>query len=341
MNRVFKNKGFLIGFLFLSGLLITSFIYSSILKEIIPNPPESIYSEDHLLIDVPPYPPSWKHPFGVDRQGEDVFWKVIDGAKFTVFAAVFISMIQIVFSLAGGLFYAFYLRKYTFIIESIVRAFRFTPMILVALLFFTTIPTDKGASGVFSILLQLFILAVVAVPPLISLIGQEVAVCLKNEFINCSRVIGANNFWLMKKHVMSHMKPRLFLYFTQQIIQALILLVHLGTFNILLGGAKIVGKFSGLEQVGSVALSLTNEWSGLIGLSYRELMLDPWIVLGPSMGFVLTIFSFKLIGKGIEKTLVNRNITMIPPKQMIQPKHIPRENINNEFEFLKTVKSLN
>jgi peptide/nickel transport system permease protein len=333
MNQVFKNKSFLVGFLFLSGLLISSFMYSFVLKEIIPNPPDSIYTEDNRLIDIPPYSPSWKHPFGVDRQGSDVFWKVIDGAKFTIFAAIFISLIRMVFSLAGGLVYAFYLGRYTFIIESIVRAFRFTPVILIALLFFTTIPTNEGASGVYSIMLQLFILAMVAVPPLISLIGQEVTVCLNNEYITCSRVIGANNFWLMKKHIMSHMKPRLFLYFTQQIIQALILLVHLGTFNILLGGSRIVGKFSGLEQVGTVALSLTNEWSGLIGLSYRELMLDPWILLGPCIGFVLTIFSFKLIGNGIEKTLVKRNITMIQPKQK------QRINTINEFDFLKSVKA--
>ncbi|PGS51212.1 hypothetical protein [Bacillus sp. AFS041924] len=84
--------------------------------------------------------------------------------------------------------------------------------------------------------------------------------------------------------------------FVQQIIQVLLLLVHLGVFKLIVGGSLIVN--TGEREV---TVSLSNEWSGLIGLSYAELMLDKWIVIGPCIGFVLTIIAFTLIKKEIEK----------------------------------------
>ncbi|MED4876325.1 hypothetical protein P9711_01025 [Anoxybacillus geothermalis] len=68
--RAFRNVYFTTGFIIAAGLLLASFFYSYWLKDIIPQPPKQIYNEAGRLVDVPPYPPSWAHPFGVDRQGD-------------------------------------------------------------------------------------------------------------------------------------------------------------------------------------------------------------------------------------------------------------------------------
>jgi peptide/nickel transport system permease protein len=153
---------------------------------------------------------------------------------------------------------------------------------------------------------QILVFAAVALPPLMMVIGNDIAVFLQNEFVVSSRLMGADNFWLIRKHVLPYMRPRLFLLFIQQTVQALLLLVHLGVFQILLGGRKIIDISDGLGPPEKVALSLSNEWSGLIGLSYREMMLDQWIVIGPCVAFIVAIFAFKLMGKGLEQVIAGK-----------------------------------
>jgi peptide/nickel transport system permease protein len=68
----------------------------------------------------------------------------------------------------------------------------------------------------------------------------------------------------------------------------------------------MIDNSDGLGPSEKVALSLSNEWSGLIGLSYREMMLDQWIVIGPCVAFVVAIFAFKLMGKGLEQVIAEK-----------------------------------
>jgi peptide/nickel transport system permease protein len=336
--RAFRNVYFTTGFIIAAGLLLASFLYSYWLKDIIPQPPERIYNEAGRLVDVPPYPPSWVHPFGVDRQGEDVFWKVIDGAKYTIFTALAVSLLRLAFGTVGGIMYAFYLQKFRFIAESIVRAFRFVPAIFLTMLFFAFIPLEEQGAGMGVLIKQLLVLAAVALPPLMLVIGNDIAVFLQNEFVVSSRLMGADNVWLIRKHVLPYMRPRLFLLFTQQTVQSLLLLVHLGAFQILLGGVKVIYDSDGLGPPEKVAFSLSNEWSGLIGLSYREMMLDQWIVVGPCVAFIVAIFAFKLMGKGLEQVIAGKGKRKQRKKQWSsseKPASFPPQQSDFEFVLYK------
>jgi peptide/nickel transport system permease protein len=307
MIRLFCNRLFLFGITLIGGLLVISFLYSYYLKEIIPTPEFMLYDDNNRLIDKAPYPPSWQHPFGVDRYGEDVFWKVVDGAKYTIAIALVVSIFRVLLGTLSGIVYAFYLSRFRTLVDAVIRAYRFIPIIFLTLLFL--VPLQLAAletgSGKTSMPLQMVILIVAALPMLTGLIGNEISVFLKNEFIDCSRLLGAGNLHLLRKHVIPYLRPRLLLYVVQQTVQTLLLLVHLGVLGVLVGGIKEVVK-GDIFKPEKAVLSLSNEWSGLIGLSYRELMLDQWIVLGPCIAFSVSIFAFNLIAKGIEQVLSER-----------------------------------
>ncbi|MGE7856602.1 MULTISPECIES: ABC transporter permease [Bacillus] len=332
MKRLLRNKYFVCSFLFICCLLIMSFLYSWYLKEHIPIPPKMLYGDQEQVVDIPPYPPSWKYPFGVDRQGEDVFWKVIDGAKYTIFIALITSLLRIFLGVIGGVIYAFYLKRFQFIIEGMIRAFRFVPAVMLTILFFVGLPFVENGSSLDVIGKQIVILALVAVPPLISLIGMEVNQFLKNEFVACSRTLGAGDMWLLRRHLFPHLRPKLFLFFMQQTVQVLLLLVHLGTFQILIGGAKEILKSGGTGPAQTISLSLSNEWSGIIGLSYQELMLDQWIIVGPCIGFVLVIFAFNLMSKGIEQVMNERKVyTQV---EAVDSNKVNHSKNGTDFEFV-------
>jgi peptide/nickel transport system permease protein len=303
LKKLVKNKKLFIGCSFILLLLLFSFVYSLFLHNIISQPPDAIYGEDHRLVDVPPYPPSKEHPLGVDRYGEDILWKVIDGAKYTIMVAFIVSVIRITISLFGSILFVMFLHRLTFIIESFIRAFRFIPGVILAYIFFMTIKSDTGISNLTLITQQVLVLGFIGGIPLTGYLATELRGFLKNDFIKCSQSLGATKSWLIRKHIMNYLRPRLLILFAQQVVQSLLILVHLGVFQMIIGKVKTLKFMNGISSADSVTLSLSNEWSGLIGLSYRELMLNQWIVVGPSVAFVLTIYSFRLIEKGLKETL--------------------------------------
>ena len=304
IRKLSKNIWFMTGFLFIMLLLLVSFIYPYWIEPSIEQPPKMLY-ENGTLVDVPPYPPSSSHFLGVDRFGEDVFWMVIEGAKYTILIAIGVGILRIVFGMIGGIIYGFYHKQVVWLLDPFTRAFRFVPAVLIAILFLAPF---LGETGPMTLIKQCLVLTFIAFLPITSVIGAEINHYLKQEFIQASEILGGSKWWVIKKHIVVYLRPRLFILIIQQINQALLLLIHLGVLNLVIGGVKLLDLAQPGETKREVATSLSNEWTGMIGLSYRELQMDPWIVIGPCIGFVLTMLSFNLILHGLQKVVEERPI---------------------------------
>jgi peptide/nickel transport system permease protein len=301
IKKLLKNPSFMIGFLFLFILLVTSLLYPGLIKPHLDPPPELIY-EDGNLVDQPPYPPSLKYPFGVDRLGQDTFWNVIEGAKYTLLIAAFIGLLRMFLGMGTGVLYGLYHQRFKMAVEPLTRAFRFIPTILIAMMFFVS---EGGIDVIFK---QCLMLSLITFLPLTSVIGDELRYYLKNEFIDASRLLGGSKWWIVKVHIRHHLQPRMIVILLQQIAQSLVLLVQLGAFLFVIGGYEIVDLSAPMSDPFNVASSLSHEWSGMIGLSYNELRYNKWIVLGPSLGFVLSLFALNLMLRGIQSVLTDRSL---------------------------------
>lgn len=299
MMKLLKTPSFIIGFLFLFILIVTSLLYPAWIKPHLEPPPELVY-EEGVLMDKPPYPPSLKYPLGVDRIGQDTFWNVIEGAKYTLFIAALIGTLRMVLGIGTGILYGLYRERFSWAIEPLTRAFRFIPTILIAMMFFVS---EGGLDIIFK---QCLMLAIITFLPLTSVIGNELLYYLKNEFIHASRLLGGSKWWIIKVHIMHHLRPRMIVILLQQIAQSLVLLVQLGAFLFVIGGYELI-DLGPPGDPSNIATSLSHEWSGMIGLSYQELQYNKWIVLGPSLGFVLSLFSLNLMLRGIQNGLTDRS----------------------------------
>ncbi|MGM9988194.1 MAG: ABC transporter permease [Bacillaceae bacterium] len=290
-----RKVSFYSGLLFIVGLLLLSFLYTYVLKDHIEPPPELLYNDEGKLIDKPPYPPSFTYPMGVDRLGEDVFWQVIDGAKYTIFIAFAISLLRVLSGTILGIIYGVYGWKFRFLVQPVERAFRFFPAVMLVMSL-NFLGAREDYFLYYSV--QLALIVCIATVPMLSMVGNEVQDYMKNDFIVASNTLGGNSFWLIRRHIVPFLRSRLSLYFVQQMIQTLFLFVQLGVFHILVGGIMMVK----MDDEGTLkAASVSHEWSGMIGLGYQELMLDQWIVIGPSIAFILTIYAFNLIGRYLEE----------------------------------------
>lgn len=295
MKINWKKIAFLSSLFFLIGLVCFSFIYTYVLKEHIKEPPTFIYDKEGKLTKTFPFPPSLQYPFGVDRHGNNLFWWVIEGAKYTILISIGASILRVGLGVSIGILYGMYLQKLKIVFTTIERAFRFVPAIFLGIMFLNFNFFGQATKGFTYLLSVVILLSVLALPSLVNGIGNEVIHFNKETFITSSKGMGASKFWIIRKHVIPFLRTRMLLMIIQQMISILFLLVHLGVFGIFVGGSTTIDFFGRLMK-----RPVSYEWSSLISVSYKELMMDQWIVFGPSLAFILTILACHIMKRTLE-----------------------------------------
>ncbi|UPM52569.1 peptide ABC transporter permease [Gottfriedia acidiceleris] len=330
MIKIRKYFPIIIGSFIILGLITFSFIYTYFIKDTIKSAPALLYNAEGKLIDTYGYPPSWKYLFGVDRFGRDVFWMVIDGAKYTLSIAIVVGLMRVILGGFLGSFFGFMNQRLLKIIEPILNAFRFVPAVIIIFPFFERLNDVPEVAKEKTIALQIALLIIISIPVLMNSIGEEVRAFLKNDFITSSRIIGARNGWIRRKHVIPYLQSRILLLFVQQTIQTLFLLTQLGVFKLFIGGVKVLSLDINVDR----PMSQANEWSGMIGANYIELSIDKWVIVGPSIAFIVSIFAFNLIKLGIERLMENQ--TGHKQKQLMKNEEL-YEGLN-DFDFVNKEK---
>lgn len=330
MKKGWMRLPFLVSLFFLIGLVAYSFFYTYVLKEHIKAPPTFLYDNNGKIMKAQPFPPSLDYPFGVDRFGHNLFWSVIDGAKYTILIGLSVSLLRVGLGVCFGILYGIYLQKLKSLFTIFERAFRFIPAILLVMLFFDVNLFGNSTKGFSYFASIVFWLTVVALPSLIHVIGNEVNHFSKEDFIIASKTIGSSKSRIIWKHLLPFLRTRVLLMVVQQMISVLLLLVHLGVFRVFVGGSITINLAPGQ----SVTLPTSNEWSALIGVSYQELMLDQWIVFGPSIAFILTLLACHVMKRMLDGTEIKLDIQK-HSKSKIESKQV--KPIKSDFSFAETI----
>ncbi|MFE1245825.1 hypothetical protein ACFW35_17065 [Fictibacillus sp. NPDC058756] len=307
--KLAKQPQFLIGLLFILGLLVFSFFWTDILdiqRSEAMKLMDFKYDEDGKMIDHIPYSPSEHPPFGTDLFGKQLFYQIIDGAKYTILIAFVIAFFRIVLSVGITLINP--KANYSFL-NDLVSATLTIPTTILAYLFMSSLlmkHSMERKSFTELIVMQCIVLICIGVPPLISTFSREIRNILNKDYINNTFAIGAKKPYVYYKHVLPELSTKLLLLFAQQMIQVLILLAHLGVLAIFIGGAETLALGDPFN-VKLVDIPLAGEWSGIIGMSFNKLQAAPWVILIPLTCFAVTIFALNLIIQGIQNSVEETN----------------------------------
>lgn len=307
--KLAKQPQFLIGLLFILGLLVFSFFWTDILdiqRSEAMKLMDFKYDADGKMIDHIPYSPSEHPPFGTDLFGKQLFYQIIDGAKYTILIAFVIAFFRIVVSVGITLINP--KANYSFL-NDLISATLTIPTTILAYLFMSSLlmkHSMERKSFTELIVMQCIVLICIGVPPLISTFSREIRDILNKDYINNTFAIGAKKPYVYYKHVLPELSTRLLLLFAQQMIQVLILLAHLGVLAIFIGGAETLALGDPFN-VKLVDIPLAGEWSGIIGMSFSKLQAAPWVILIPLTCFAVTIFALNLIIQGIQNSVEETN----------------------------------
>jgi peptide/nickel transport system permease protein len=279
--------------LMVSGSLIFNYFFGDIPQTTL------LYSEEGKIIDGAPFKPSLEFPFGTNRDGYDMFFIVLQGAQYTLGAAIAISLLSFLVSFIIGIAGGFINTSSKYITQTIFTSFYFIPQSIIAynILHPLLWEPPQGFQTTFTerIVWQIIVLALITVPTTAILIANETREILKKEFILSARVLGGSKLFLFKKHLLPHLRLRLFIVFPKILIQVLLIIAHLGFFQLYFGGTDVCyGAFCDPPK------PFVNEWAGVMAMSYREIYNAWWIFMAPMLFFSLTIMSLNGVAKGLE-----------------------------------------
>jgi peptide/nickel transport system permease protein len=332
-----RKPKFMIGSSFLLLLLIISFLYEPLMENHVER--YDFFEKDGEMLG-PPFSPAEVAPFGTDRLGSPLWSYIIQGAKYTILAGAFVSILQVLAALSVSILLINYFKKLIGWMESLVESMIYVPAAVIAFMLLSPLEHIMEAEEHFLkfLSIQLLLLILVGIPPLIVLLSKEIKKALNEEFVHGARTLGARGWHLYRRHIFNNLTPRLILLFVQQNVKTLVLFAHLSFFKIFLGGS-----FEEEIMINETrTFSLSNEWAGNIGKAYFELMLAPWLVFAPLLAFSAAVLAWNFISSSIQEAAIMREYPKVK-KSKVHPEVKGKPSIKNikkeQFELYNNVKN--
>ncbi|MDR0365905.1 MAG: ABC transporter permease [Bifidobacteriaceae bacterium] len=218
------------------------------------------------------------HPFGFDRQGCDVYSRVVYGARASVtvglLATLFASLIGTVIGATAG----YYGGWADSILARLTDIFYAIPVILAAIV---VMQVFRSRATVFSVVVVISLFAWVNV----ARIARGAVMGVKNaDFITAATALGVSRFRILLRHVLPNAVAPIIVTATTQ----------LGTFIVL----EATLSFLGLGLPSSIV-----SWGQDISSAQANLRTDPALLFYPAGALALTVLAFIMMGDAVRDAL--------------------------------------
>lgn len=293
---MWKKPYFVLGFSILAFFLVGSFVYEGIYGNV---PKQTFFvTENGRAVEGPPISPQWAHPLGTDQYGYDLLGKLMLGAKYTILAALAIAALRMLIAVPLGYVLGTYLQRQRSWVVGLADSLHYIPLTLFAAYVLYPVlwmPQGGFATGMWErIAIQIILMALLTVPIVAVLVSNEAELLSRQEYILASKVLGAGRTRIIRKHMYPQMREKLAVLYGQQVIETFIILAHLSLFDLFLGGTKV----SYDPIFGDPPMSISYEWAGLFGSTFRYLQGAPWLPLFPVLFIALAILAVSLMLEG-------------------------------------------
>lgn len=265
--------------LFLTGIAIIMFIVIlGALAPIIAKNPYKTNMAERLK------PPSLEHPFGTDQLGRDLFSRVVYGARTSLIVALTISILSMSIGCLIGAVSGYYGGIIDDVVGRIMDVFLSIPEIVVNIALVGVFCIIYGSS-MWNIIIAVVFTNWVSY----ARIMRGIVLSLKErDFVLCAKAIGANDSWILLKHIIPNS------------IGPIIVLATLNVGNVIMTIASLGFLGLGIQPP-------TPEWGQIINSGKNYIAMAPWITFFPGLFIALSVFGFNLLGEGLRDVLERKS----------------------------------
>ena len=229
---------------------------------------------DNPLITASLLDPSGKHWFGTDRAGHDLFARVTEGARLSLYIGFFATMIGVVAGTVTGLVSGTFGGSIDLIINRILDAVQSFPPIAFLLLIASI--TDPSA------LYVTLSLSVLGIAPTNRIVRGSVIQIREMPYVEAAQTIGASAVRIMIFHILPNIFAPLIVIFT----------ITIGAFIL----AEAALSFLGLG-------TLDVSWGKMIADGRQFIVYSPWTSLWAGLALTSLVFGFNVLGDALRDVL--------------------------------------
>ena len=218
------------------------------------------------------------HPFGFNRQGCDIYARVIYGARASVAVGVLTTLLVVVLGSMIGAIAGFFGGWIDSVLSRITDIFFAIPLVLAAIV---VMQMFKEHRTIITVVLVLGLFGWVS----IARITRGAVVSIKNEeFVQSARSIGASSWRILFSHILPNAAAPIISYAT----------VALGTYIV----AEATLSFLGIGLPPTFV-----SWGGAISDAQASLRVAPAVLFYPAGALGLTVLSFIMMGDVVRDAL--------------------------------------
>jgi oligopeptide transport system permease protein len=217
------------------------------------------------------------HPFGFDRQGCDVYARVIYGARASVTVGILVTSGVVLIGGFIGAIAGFYGGAVDSLLSRLTDVFFAIPILLFAIVFLSSFARRSIWTVVAAIML-------VGWPSVARIMRGSVISVKESDFVTAARALGASDMRILSRHILPNAIAPVIVIAT----------ISLGIFIVL----EATLSYLGIGLPGS-----TVSWGGDINDAQASLRTAPHVLLFPSVALSITVLAFMLLGDAVRDAL--------------------------------------
>lgn len=267
-SRLIKNKGAVIGMIFLIVLIVSALLAPVIFD----------YETDIIAQDIPNrlQPPSGKNWFGTDEVGRDLFARVVYGARYSLAIGIGAVALGLVVGTIVGSVAGFYGGVIDVILMRAIDIFYSIPNIMTAVVIVSVL----GTSTVNLIIALAFSCA----SSFGRIVRAQVMTIRNQEYVESAYAIGLPTWKIISKHILPNCLSPIIVQIT------------------LLIGSTIISA-SSLSFLGIGIPAPSPEWGALLSAGRQFIRSSGYLCVIPGLAVMLTVLALNLLGDGLRDAL--------------------------------------
>ena len=230
--------------------------------------------------------PSGDHWFGTDRQGYDIYSRVVYGARASILVGLFAAAGTLVLGSFMGLLAGYLGGKADSLISRVADIFFAIPLLLAGIIFLAALREEETILGIpiqgyFGVIFQVVIVLVVfGWPSIMRLMRSSVLQVKPNDYVQAARALGASPFRITRRHILPN---------------AMAPVIAVSTINL---GAYISVEAT-LSYLGIGLRPPTVSWGVMITDAEIALRTDPYVLFFPALFLSLAVLAFIMLGDAV------------------------------------------
>ena len=220
--------------------------------------------------------PSWKHIFGTDEAGRDVFTRMLYGSRVSLMVGLVPTAVSMLFGAALGIIAGYVGGRTDSVIMRVADVMLAFPSMLLAMVIMYTL-----GEGIINIFIAL---ALVNWASVARIVRAETLKLRETEYVESARVSGVRRGRVMLRHIFPNCIPDIIVLFTLNIPSAIL-------------------SESSLSFLGIGIRPPQASWGLMVNVGRQYLYTQPWLSLIPGAAIMIIVLAFNFLGDGLRDVL--------------------------------------